>query len=92
MDGLSGMSMTGKTAGTPVFMPPEQIVNFKYVKPVSDVFSMGATMYYLLTGVFPFEFLAKRDPIDVILNEPVIPIRSRRSAIPNLSPPSSITQ
>ena len=31
MAGLSGMSMTGKTAETPVFMPPEQIVNFKYV-------------------------------------------------------------
>lgn len=53
--GLSGMSSTGKTAGTPVFMPPEQIINFKYVKPVSDVFSMGATMYFLLTGVFPFD-------------------------------------
>jgi len=29
MAGLSGMSMTGNTAGTPVFMPPEQIINFK---------------------------------------------------------------
>jgi len=81
MAGLSGMSMTGKTAGTPVFMPPEQIVNFKYVKPVSDVFSMGATMYYLLTGAFPFDFPPKRDPIDVILNENVVPIRSRKPAI-----------
>ena len=80
--GLSGMSMTGKTAGTPVFMPPEQIINFKYVKPVSDVFSMGATMYYLLTGAFPFDFPAKRDPIDVILNDTTVRIRSRRSAIP----------
>jgi serine/threonine-protein kinase len=82
MAGLSGMSMTGKTAGTPVFMPPEQIVNFKYVKPVSDVFSMGTTMYYLLTGAFPFEFTAKRDPMDVILNDDVIPIRKRLAAIP----------
>jgi len=82
MAGLSGMSMTGKTAGTPVFMPPEQIVNFKYVKPVSDVFSMGATMYYLLTGKFPFEFSEKRDPIDVVLNDNVVPIRRRVPAIP----------
>lgn len=75
--GLSGMSMTGKTAGTPVFMPPEQIINFKYVKPVSDVFSMGATMYFLLTGAFPFEFTAKRDPMDVILNDEAVPIGQR---------------
>ncbi len=81
MAGLSGMSMTGKTAGTPVFMPPEQITNFKYVKPVSDVFSMGATMYYLLTGAFPFEFTKKRDPMDVILNDDVIPIRKRAPSI-----------
>jgi len=82
MAGLSGMSMTGKTAGTPVFMPPEQIVNFKYVKPVSDVFSMGATMYFLLTGAFPFEFTDKRDPMDVILNDDVVPIRKRVPSIP----------
>jgi serine/threonine protein kinase len=81
MAGLSGMSMTGKTAGTPVFMPPEQIINFKYVKPVSDVFSMGATMYFLLTGAFPFDFTDKRDPMDVILNDEVVSIRSRKSAI-----------
>jgi len=79
--GLSGMSITGSSAGTPVFMPPEQIVNFKYVKPVSDVFSMGATLYYLLTGGFPFDFPAKRDPIDIILNEEVLPIRSRNPGI-----------
>ncbi len=82
MAGLSGMSMTGKAAGTPVFMPPEQIINFKYVKPVSDVFSMGATLYFLLTGVFPFEFTTKRDPMDVILNDDVVPIRKRVAAIP----------
>jgi predicted Ser/Thr protein kinase len=80
--GLSGMSMTGSTSGTPVFMPPEQIINFKYVKPVSDVFSMGATLYFLLTGAFPFDFPAKRDPMDVILNDEVIPIRKRIATIP----------
>ncbi|MEI8313700.1 MAG: FHA domain-containing serine/threonine-protein kinase, partial [Verrucomicrobiota bacterium] len=81
MAGLSGMSMTGNTAGTPLFMPPEQIINFKYVKPVSDVFSMGAAMYYLLTGEFPFEFPEKRDPMDVILNDDVVPIRKRLASI-----------
>lgn len=82
MAGLSGMSMTNHTAGTPVFMPPEQIINFKYVKPVSDVFSMGATLYFLLTGAFPFDFSKKRDPMDVILNDAAVPIRKRDSTIP----------
>jgi len=43
---------------------------------------MGATMYYLLTGAFPFDFPAKRDPIDVVLNEPVVPVRARVATIP----------
>ena len=75
--GLSGMSMTGNYAGTPVFMPPEQITNFKYVKPVSDVWSFAASLYQLLTGKFPYRFDPKRDPIDIILNENPVPISDR---------------
>ena len=80
--GLSGMSITGGYAGTPVFMPREQITNFKYVKPVSDVWSMGATIYNMLTGAFPYSFTKERDPIDVILNDDIVPIRKRDAAIP----------
>ena len=80
--GLSGMSMTGGYAGTPVFMPREQITNFKYVKPVSDVWSMGATIYNMLTGAFPYPFTKERDPIDVILNDDIVPTGQRDKAIP----------
>jgi len=80
--GLSGMSMTGGYAGTPVFMAREQIANFKYVKPVSDVWSMAATIYNMLTGAFPYPFSKERDPIDVILNDDVVPIRKRDASLP----------
>ena len=80
--GLSGLSVTGGHSGTPVFMPPEQIINFKYVKPVSDVFSMGASIYYLLTGEYPFPFTKDRDPLDVVLNDEPIPIQKRLSSLP----------
>jgi len=83
LTGLSGpRSLTGDTAGTPVFMPPEQIMNFKQVKPTSDVFSVGATIYFALTGAFPFDFPPKRDPMDVVLNDAVVPIRKRLAGIP----------
>ena len=75
--GLSGMSITGQYAGTPVFMPSEQITNFKYIKPVSDVWSFAASLYFLLTGKFPYRFDSKRDPIDIILNDHPAPIRQR---------------
>ena len=81
--GLSGMSMTGGYAGTPVFMPREQITNFKYVKPVSDVWSLGATIYNVLTGAFPYSFTKERDPIHIILNDEIVPIRQRLTTVPS---------
>jgi pSer/pThr/pTyr-binding forkhead associated (FHA) protein len=80
--GFSGLTLTGNYAGTPYFIPREQITNFKYVKPVSDVWSMGATIYNMLTGQFPYEFSEGRDPIDVILNDDVVPIRKRDKTLP----------
>lgn len=80
--GLSGLTLTGNYAGTPYFIPREQITNFKYVKPVSDVWSIGATIYNMLTGAFPYPFSKERDPIDVILNEDVVPARQRDKTLP----------
>jgi serine/threonine protein kinase len=80
--GLSGLTLTGNYAGTPYFIPREQITNFKYVKPVSDVWSMGATIYNMLTGQLPYEFSQGRDPIDVILNDDIVPIRNRDKSVP----------
>ncbi len=80
--GFSGLTLTGNYAGTPYFIPREQIINFKYAKPVSDVWSMAATIYNMLTGQFPHEFKEGRDPIDVVLNDEVIPVRQRDRSIP----------
>jgi pSer/pThr/pTyr-binding forkhead associated (FHA) protein len=81
--GLSGLSITGNYAGTQFFMPREQLINFKYMKPVSDVWSIAATFYFMLTGSFPYPFTKQRDPIDVILNEPIVPIEKRDKMIPS---------
>jgi len=40
--GFSGLTLTGTYAGTPLFLPREQIINFKSAKPVSDIRSMDA--------------------------------------------------
>jgi serine/threonine-protein kinase len=80
--GLSGMTATGTAGGTFHFMPREQLTNFKYVHPVSDVWSMAATFYKALTGKCPLDFPPNRDPMEVILRDEAVPIRQREPGIP----------
>jgi serine/threonine-protein kinase len=50
----SNMTKSGVMLGTPSYMAPEQIVGGK-VGPQTDVFSVGAVLYELLTGTRPFD-------------------------------------
>jgi serine/threonine protein kinase len=42
--------------GTPMFMSPEQARNSKEVRETADTYSMGVTLYYLLTGSYSLDF------------------------------------
>jgi hypothetical protein len=80
--GFSGLTVTGQHAGTLQFMPREQVTHFKDFKPDGDVWAMGATCYYILTGSFPRNYLDTSNPIDVVLQGEIIPIRTRDPRIP----------
>ena len=79
--GLSGQSMTGDRCGTPVFMPRQQVLDFKRAKPDVDVWAAAASLYYMLTGYFPRNFSSKDMFLEVLINKPV-PIRQRDANIP----------
>lgn len=80
--GFSGMTATGGFMGSYPYMPREQVINFKYCKPVSDVWSLGATYYVLLTGQYPRKQEPGQDPLDVILQGEVIPLAQRAPHLP----------
>jgi serine/threonine-protein kinase len=80
--GLSGQTRTGVAMGTPVFMPRQQVINFKYAKPDVDVWAMAATLYFMLTCMCPRDFYVGVDPWQTVLQTDPVPIRQRDASIP----------
>jgi hypothetical protein len=80
--GFSGMTATGDASGSLPYLPREQLTNFKYLNPASDVWSIGAAFYYMLTGHYPRSFPKGKDPLEAILYGEIIPVRQRDLSIP----------
>ncbi|MBA3036100.1 MAG: protein kinase [Desulfobacterium sp.] len=66
--GGSLMTQANVGMGTIIYMSPEQIKDTRSVREPADIYSMGVTLYYLLTGKFPYHFPTQRE-IEKFLNE-----------------------
>ncbi len=53
----------GKTVGTADYLPPEQIVAPGSVTPPGDIYSLGCTLYYAITGKVPYPGGTAREKI-----------------------------
>lgn len=83
--GMSGVTMVGDVAGTIAYMPPEQVRDFKDVKPPSDIYAVGMTAYSLLTGAHALDIPPKAgiaETVKAIFEKPIIPVRTRVPAVP----------
>ncbi len=80
--GESGMTVNGTVGGSWAYMPKEQLTNFRFVSPQSDVWSLGAIVYECLTGELPRPMKPGADPIRVILASEIVAIDALLPSVP----------
>ena len=79
----SDLTRDGAVIGTPDFMAPEQAKNSSLADARSDLYSLGCTLYYLLSGQSPFP---KGTTLEKLLQhqmDPPIQIQLKRQDVPN---------
>ncbi len=90
MSEMSGAvkTKTGVVFGTPKYMAPEQILGDP-VDGRSDIYSVGAILYEMLSAHPPFESDDVMEFVTKHLTEPVMPLRRKA---PNVSVPPGLEQ
>jgi eukaryotic-like serine/threonine-protein kinase len=64
---------SGKAFGTPYYISPEQIRGEKTIGPPADIYSLGATLYHMLTGSVPFDAKSPSSVMHKHLKTPLVP-------------------
>jgi serine/threonine-protein kinase len=76
-------TMKGAVVGTPTYMPPEQALGrHDEVGPASDVYSLGATLYQLVTGQGPFTGSTVEEVLEKVVRGDFPPARQVKPSAP----------
>jgi len=82
VDEDQSLTQTGQALGTPHYISPEQIRAAKDIDGRADIYSLGATMYHLVTGKPPFNGSSSAMVMSLHLYQPV---EDPRVLVPDLS-------
>ena len=76
------LTKTEMLLGSPLYMAPEQMRSSKYVDERSDIWSLGAVAYEVLTGHVPFEADTLLDLCFRVAQEECLPLTAHRPDVP----------
>ena len=79
----SGSSITGSgVVGTPAYMSPEQAMGEESIDGRSDIYALGAILFQMLSGRFPYRADTPMGVVVKHITEPVPLIRDANPALP----------
>ena len=77
----SGHTQAGQMLGSPRYMSPEQAMG-REVDGRSDIFSLGAVLYEMLTARYAFDGSSLAAIVYCVINEAPVPVTSLRAQLP----------
>jgi serine/threonine-protein kinase len=83
-EGFTTLTRQGDIGGSIGFISPDHIRDFREVRAPADIYSAGATLFYLLTNRYPYLGFDPRKPgsYEIILQNPAVPLRAFRPDAP----------
>src|SRR5262249_49727622 len=80
--GGTRITQTGLSLGTPQYMSPEQATGDREIDGRSDIYSLGAMLYEMLTGDPPYTGSTSQAIIARVLTDKPRPVRHSRESVP----------
>jgi serine/threonine protein kinase len=77
------LTRTGRGLGTPHFMAPEQFRDAKKADERCDIYSLGATLYHMVTGELPFK--STHGPLEAWMKKMQNELTPPRELVPSVS-------